>query len=272
MNEENNVIVNGNKKRGYKAVIIIMGLIILILAGVLLVLLLTGNGKKNTNNGNETEKPKEYEIKVKELGFPEYACGGLDFTIGRGTFTPENLSAKEKLGMLSIALLDLIGNDKIANSGDVIYEGMELDFNITDEAKKYFDLDSKMLKQIEEGFGTGFFEFYQKNNKSYVRLIIGGCTAPENEGYYIKLKESKKEKNIYIKTYYYAYAVNDEIESDDEFSFTTTYYKEKGDKDPVVKNLSSRNELNFELFNTFDVYYDITDGNMKLIKIVYNTK
>ena len=271
MEEEKNLVTNGNNKGSSKAIIIIMGLIILILASALLVLLLTGNGKKNTNNGNETEKPKEYEIKVKELEFPEYACGGLDFTIGKGTLNVENMSAKEKLGMLSTALLELVDKDTMINN-DEIYQGMELDFNIVDEAKKYFDLDSEMLKQIEEGFGTGFYVFNQKNNKSYLRLIIGGCIGPENEGYYIKLKESKKDKNIYIKTYYYAYAVNDEIESDDEFSFTTTYYKEKGDKDPVVKNLSSRNELNFELFNTFDVYYDITDGNMKLIKVVYNTK
>lgn len=288
MNEEDEFFTNGNKKGGNKAVIIIMGLIIIALSAALVYLLLTRNEKKNNEEEVPDNKfPKEYAIMASDIEFPQYSCGGIDFSLGTtnitinengttdtNTYYVNQMSAKEKLGMVATEMIERVEryeSDKLKD--EKIYEGIEIGFDITFEVKKYFYIDEEMEKQIEEGFGTGFYVFYKKDNKSYVKLIIGGCTAPDNEGYYIKFKEKKQIENLYIKTYYYAYAKNDHPVKviDNEPHFTASYYKSPSDETPVVKNLESRDNLNYELFNTFDVYYDISDG-MKLIKIVYNKK
>jgi hypothetical protein len=281
--EETNQLQSGNnKKGGNKAVVIIMGIIIVALLAVILILLLSGNKKDDNTNKNEENKenteieptpdaPINNKIDVIELDFANVPCGSVDFTIGKGTVEAQDISVHDKLGMLSTALIELIGEEKLKDLNTE--SDMELDFNIIDEAKKYFDVTPEMEKQIEEGFGTGFYLFYNKNNKSYLNLIIGGCTAPRNQGYYVKEKGRNVEKNTLIKSYYYYYVENEDVvENDDGTTFLERYYKEKGDSEPVYKNVTFEDDVNFDVFNTLDVYYEIIDGNTKLTKVVFNTK
>ena len=49
-----------------------------------------------------------------------------------------------------------------------------------------------------------------------------------------------------------------------------SYYKNKDDVTSIYSNVSSGELLDYSKFDTYDLYFDTTDGNMKLTKIVYN--
>lgn len=267
-----------NKSGSNKIIIVIMGIIIVLLLAVILFLLLTGNDKKETKandenaanqeQNNNQDKPNVENVvvskeKISDITFAGIECGGTDFVFVKDTVLVDNISVKNKLGMLSKALLKLIDTQNIEAGQDV-----ELDIDIYEIAKKYFDVTPEMEKQMEEGFGTDFYIFTYKNNKSYINIIIGGCIGPMNEGEYTRFKESKVSGNTLIETYYYFYLKNDD--GDDEESFTSSYYKDKNDTNPIYSKVSSGDSLDYSKFDTYDVYFDTTDGNMKLIKIVYN--
>ncbi len=277
-------LANSPKKGGNKAVVIIMGVIIVALLIVILFLLLGGKDKNTEKDNSEKDQkteneptPNKPEIKVIELDFAGVPCGSVDFTIGKGTVEVGNISAHDKLGMLATALLKLIGEEKLKNL--TTEKALELDFDILEEAKKYFDVDAEMEKLIKEGFGTDFYLFSQKNNKATLELIIGGCIGPHNQGYYVKEKDRKIDNDTLIKSYYYYYVKNADdpvvIGNDNGYDITTfasSYYKEKEDANPVYKDIISEDAINYDSFNTFDVYYKIINGETKLTKVVFNTK
>ena len=269
-----------SKKGSNKIVFISMGIIIVALVVVVLVLLLGGKGNKNSNN-EETNSEQNVENNnnvveetIEELKFGNYACGGVNYSFSKKTVTVDEISPKEKLAMLATVLSELINTENITAGEDI-----ELDIDIYELAQKYFDITPEMEKQMEEGFENGFYVFSYKNKKSYVNLIIGGCIGPSNEGNYVKYKESKREGNTLISTYYYFYKKNlDEpvvIGNDNGYDITTfpsSYYKDKSDSKPLYSDVVSDDIVDFEKFDTYDLYFDVSNGNMKLTKIVYNSK
>lgn len=289
------VPTGNNKKGGNKVIIIIMGIIIVALLAVILFLLLSGNDKNNNeNNENNTNvenvententeieptpnNPVVIDLKVPELDIPREFCGGIDFEIKSGTVEAKDISVRNKLGMLATAIVEKIGEDKLRTF--TAGETNEIDINILELAKSYFDITPEIEAQLKEGFYTSYYLFTYENNKSTALLQIGGCIGPTADGYNVKFKESKKENTTLIKTYYYFYEKNATesvvIGKDGPYditAFPTSYYKDKDSAEPIYKDLTSTDNIDYELFNTFDIYFDITDGNMKLIKMVYNTK
>ncbi len=281
--EEATPVTSGNNKGSSKVIVAIMGVVIVALVVALVIVLLNGNKKSNndnketntvTNTETNTEvtntevEPDKPETTATELEFAQIPCGSVDFTIGTGTVTVDQISAHDKLGMLSTALLEIIGEEKLSTV--VAGEPFALDIDILEIAKQYFDVDQEMEQQIKEGFGTGFYVFKQNDGQATLDLIIGGCIPPMNEGYYVKYKDSTKDNNTLIKTYYYYYAKNsDAIETGDNVLFPTSYYKLKEDAEPIYKDLVSEEAIKYESFNSFDVYFDTTNGNMKLTKVVF---
>ncbi len=289
------VSTNNNKKGGNKAIIIIMGIIIVALLAVILFLLLSGNDKNNNeNNENNTNvenvententeieptpnNPVVIDLKVPELDIPREFCGEIDFEIKSGTVEAKDISVRNKLGMLATAIVKKIGEDKLRTF--TAGETNEIDINILELAKSYFDITPEIEAQLKEGFYTSYYLFTYENNKSTAELQIGGCIGPTADGYNVKFKENKIENTTLIKTYYYFYEKNATesvvIGKDGPYditAFPTSYYKDKDSAEPIYKDLTSTDNIDYELFNTFDIYFDITDGNMKLIKMVYNTK
>lgn len=297
------VPTGNNKKGGNKAIIIIMGIIIVALLAVILVLLLSGNDKSKNNENKQEEniententnlepgqnienteiepnptQPVVVDVKVPELDIPRQFCGEIDFDIKSGTVEAKDISVRNKLGMLATAIVKTIGEDKLRTF--TAGETNEIDINILEFAKSYFDITPEIEAQLKEGFYTSYYLFTYENNKSTAELQIGGCIGPTVDGYNVKFKESKKENTTLIKTYYYFYEKNATesvvIGKDGPYditAFPTSYYKDKDSAEPIYKDLTSTDNIDYELFNTFDIYFDITDGNMKLIKIVYNTK
>lgn len=277
--EEATPVTSGNNKGSNKVIVAIMGVVIVALVVALVIVLLNGNKKSNNDNKETTNtvtntetntevEPDKPESTATELEFAQIPCGSVDFTIGTGTVTVDQISAHDKLGMLSTALLEIIGEEKLGTV--VAGETFTLDIDILEIAKQYFDVDQEMEQQIKEGFGTGFYVFKQNDGQATLDLIIGGCIPPMNEGYYVKYKDSTKDNNTLIKTYYYYYAKNsDAIETGDDVLFPTSYYKLKEDAEPIYKDLLSEEAIKYESFNSFDVYFDTTNGNMKLTKVVF---
>ena len=224
--------------------------------------------KEEIPNNLEPEKQKE---EIPNLEFAKISCGGTDFSFKKSTLNVSDISTKDKLGMLAPALLKKIKSEKLSNiKADV---ETEIDIDIIEVEKKYFDVTKEMEDQMANGFGTDFYIFSYKNNKSYLKIIIGGCIGPRNEGEYTKFKESKNENNILIDSYYYYYMKNsDVVEKDDQEYFPEIYYKSKGDINPIYKDVLSQDDIDFDVFDTYDLYFDTTNGNKKLIKIVYNAK
>lgn len=276
MNEEEDNIKPVSNNKNSKIIIIIMGIVIVLLIALILVLLLTGSNNtnqeqhnndkplNNVENDNQNIENAEYsKKKVSDISFAGIACGGTDYKFVKDTVLVDNISTKNKLGMLAKALLKLIDLEKIEAGKDV-----ELNIDIHEIAKKYFDVTPDMEKQMAEGFGTDFYIFTYKNNKSYINIIIGGCMPPLNEGEYTRFKGSKTSGNILVESYYYYYLKNES--SDDEERFTYSYYKDKNDAKPIYSKVSSGDSLDYSKFDSYDLYFDTSDGNMKLSKIVYN--
>jgi hypothetical protein len=259
------------KKKDNKLVLAIVGVVIVALVAALVIFLLNGNDKKSDNEETTNTEVKKTKHTAKEIDLAKIPCGSVDFTIGTGTVTVEEISVHDKLGMLATALLELIEDEKLKTI--TAGEPLDLDIDIIEVAKQYFDVDEEMEKQIEKGFGTGFYEFSQKNGKATLNLTIGGCTPPMNEGYYVKYKGSINKDGTLVKTYYYYYRKNlDAIETDNTVLFPTSYYRLKGDAEPVYDGLTDEESITFDVFNTFDIYFDTSNGDMKLTKVVYNAE
>ena len=241
--------------------------------------------KDNKDNGNDkgkncdcesSQKPSSNDISIPEMEFGHIACGGVSFDFKKSTVTVDKISTSDKLGMLSTVLLEMVGKDKLRELSED--KDLVLDFNILEVANKYFDVTPEMKKQMEEGFGSDFYLFKYKDNKSILHLVVGGCTSA-NDGDYVKLKEIKKENNTLIKTYYYYYlkGVGEPVVvgKSDGYGISTfpfSYYKDENAAKPLYEEVVSESIVNFDEFDTYDVYFDISNGNMKLTKIVYNAK
>ena len=276
------------EKKGGKALIIVMGLIILLLVIFIAFLLLNGdkkntnsdnkesnnnvenNNQENTNNENNENNNNTINIDdIIEPTFASVACGGSDFDFKKETVLAKDIKANYKLGMLATVLSRMIDTKNLVAGVET-----ELDIDIYEIAQKYFDITPEMETQMGDGFGTGFLWFSRKNQKSFVTLEIGGCIGPDNEGNYAKLKDIKQEGNTLISTYYYYYNKNSDVIEDPAggVQFPYSYYKSESDTTPVYKDIVNDDSVDFEKFDTYDLYFDISSGSAKLIKVVYNAK
>ena len=277
MNEEGNFLTRPTNSGGNKLIIVFLSIIIILLIGIIAFLLLNGKDKNenttnNTNNNNQQENNTSNgeENNTVDLITPEFtavACGGVDFSFAKKTVSVNEISVKYKLGMLATVLLKSVDVSKIEAGVDT-----EIDVDIYETAKKYFEVNPDMLTEMEKGFSTSFYTFKYKNNKSYINIIIGGCTAPDNAGDYVKFKGSKKEGNILINSYYYYYSKNDPIEDETNVVFTKSLFKDKDAATAVYTKVKESDTVDYSVFDTYDLYFDTTNGNMKLTKIVYNAK
>lgn len=241
--------------------------------------------EKETNV--EKEENKEIEQKTKEsdkenknglptLSIPSGFCGGVNFELQEKTINVKDISDEDKLTMLADVLLDF-NKKEIPKIDYYDEEGFELDFDIMEVAQKYFDVTPSMEEIMNEGFSGRESSFVYKNGKSYYYFLPGGCEGPNRDGDELIYKGEKKEGNTIIKSYYYYYVVvsDDFVEGKDENGNQTWYspmdiYKNKKDKKPVYKDVIDIEKVDLSSFNTYDMYFDTTGGNMKLIKIEFN--
>lgn len=231
------------------------------------------------------EKPKEEEGFTKEelgsiptLSFPKLMCGGTNFDLQEKTVYAKDISDEDKLTMLAGVLLEF-NKAKVPDIDYYDEEGFKLDFDIKEVAKKYFDLTPSIEKLMNRGFSNDESSFVYENNKSLYYYTAGGCEGHDNGGNELVYRGQKKDGNTIIKSYYYYYSVVLEDFYEEELPDGTTLvtdqitvYKNKNDKKPVYEKVLMTDELDLSNFNTYDMYFDTTGGNMKLIKIVFNKK
>ena len=293
---------SGDNKKGGNSFTIALLVIIVLLIGVIAILLLGGNNKNknnesnnnenqevnnentnnennnnennnNENNNNENNNNENNNVNIEQIIEPTFAvmeCGGINFSFQKATVLVNDMKASDKLGMLATVLSKMIDTNNLEAGVET-----EINIDIYEIAQKYFDITPEMEQQMGDGFGTGFLFFTRRSQKSFVKLIIGGCIGPGNEGHYVKHKESKAEGNTLISTYYYYYKKNNDVIDPTEDSVTQfpySYYKSSTDTTPVYKEIVNDDSVDFEVFDTYDLYFDISSGNAKLIKIVYNAK
>ena len=192
------------------------------------------------------------------------------------------------LNKKDIYLKDLSDNDKL----NLLISGYDKDIKVegnpdykplvlTDEdIEKYF-ADTSFLNDIKKnGLDSGksgtkyevaepiFIEF--KNNKLYLSKYPTGCEGPGNDGYQTMLVNAKKNSKELVMSYKVFYLKTLFDEKTD--NFTNEIYISKNDSKPKYKDIDRDkfSKLDLSEFDSYDMYFDITNGNIRFVKMIYN--
>ena len=281
---------NDNKQ---SKIVIILVSIIIILVFIIGILLGTKINYKQTTNNNIVNKKsekqrkhkkeeikdnkKEDEIPEFDSGIPMGYCSGILFPFEEKDIYLKDLDDKTKINML-IAFLS-------SKEYKPIDEGFDNDSfkRITEvtkeDAKKYFanvDFFDKIGKV--EGTGASFYQIIKRNNKYYLALELGGCEGPGKGGEDIALTKTKRDNQYVIKTYKYYYIEynldKDPLSENGSEYYYFNLYKDKNHKELLAKNLYNIEEIKsyYDKMNTYDIYYDISNGNIRFEKMIFNAK
>lgn len=238
--------------------------------------------KRKDEEAEEKDKEQEKESKEEKIpefedGIPYYPCSGSYFPFEEKNITINDLDNSMKIGMLITFLSSKKYN---AIDADFNTEGYKRIAEVTeDDAKKYF-ADTSFFNKISsiKAVESGFYSIKKVNGKYYLILTIGGCEGPtsDRDGAYVNLVNTRREGKYVVKTYsYYTQIVNldkDPIEENDNTYFYSDYYKDSKHKILLAKDIYKKEQ--FEQYknklNTYDLYYDISNNNIRFEKMVYH--
>ena len=285
---ENN---GSNKNFSQTRLIVVLVSIIVILVFVIGIFIGARLGEKQPPNNNtsnkevnkkEKSKPKgtkkEEKISVSDDvsgGIPRLSCFGTSFPFDEKDIYLDDLSDNIKLDML----IEFLKNTE--------YEEIDKEFKdnsvrklrefTEEDVKKWFE-DTSFLKALKNKLDIDLTDIILEDNKYYLVQTIGGCegAAPEDEVFI--LINSKVEGTKLIRTYrYYSMILpkdTKEVTEGEYAYFTYDYYKDSNHKELIAKGLYKEEQLEpyYDKMNTYDVYYDISNGNMRFEKMIFNEK
>lgn len=233
--------------------------------------------KEETTSKSKDEKQDDFsEVSINSSylddvpKIPEFLCGGIIFPVKQKDIYLKDLTDNDKLNLLISGV-----SSKLTVEGNDDYELFELSDKIV---QKYFE-DTSFLDDIKKnGFNSGdsntkysvaepiFIE--SKNNKIYVGEYATGCEGPGKDRETVKLVSVKKNSQKLVMTYkYYYIKVYYDEKSDD---FINDVYISKKDSTAKYKNISWDDKLDLSDFDSYDMYFDITNGNIRFEKMSYN--
>lgn len=238
------------------------------------------NEKEKVNekedNADNTDNTSLSNIDEISSGIPKKTCGGYNFPFKEKDVYLKDLSSELKLSMLTEFLAN---TDYKEIDSDFNNQGIKKLREFTEkDVEKYFE-DTNFLGNLKDKLElSGFNGLSKIDGKYYLVMTIGGCEGPQTEGESITLVDSKKEGNILVLTYrYYSYVLPEDTKQINEGNnayFTYDYYKDSKKSKVLAKGLYKDEQLEsyYDQMNTYDFYYDVSDGNMRFVKMIFNQK
>jgi len=276
--------------------------IIIILITGLLVMFLAGCGKQktennqitnqqNTNNENvnnntdgannptsTTTSDTSTTIKRKvnfntleeeaEALVPIDICGLLMLDLKKDVIELEQLSSNDKINML------------LAVFGDYsdLYDEETLLLSITREDIRRYFVDLTFLNNYKPDEFIYPFKFTNadtEGNRFYISVSPSRCSTKEEEKYFIKYKDSKREGNNIKVEYYYYYG---SIKSKSEFNeqariggvyFYTDIYKDytKSEYVQSIRTNFEEDKIAYDKLNTVTFTFDASNDNLRFVRM-----
>ena len=265
-----------------KGIIITLMAIAVVLLAVVCILLWKVTQKEKPKEP-ETQEETKQEEKFEEVSIddnlvtdakkflPTYLCGGMYLNLGENNKTMADFSNEEKINMMVSIFED--GIIKTAMDGSM--------YSVDEkEAAKYF-ADLSFMDEYKGGVDTAYdiktgkaehegakgitdtiIPFYVVyNNGKYDFTSYGtGCVGPSNNGYYYNVAKAKKSDSKLVVEFYRYYAISDYDDVNETF-YKKIYVKEGDSTEADITKT--------ELFDHYEMIFNIEDGNMQLQEINY---
>ncbi len=141
-----------------------------------------------------------------------------------------------------------------------------------EEAKVFFEDTSFISSKKNFDYNVMYpFTVYKSDDKIDIVEYAGGCTG-DGSGEYVIQKDKKIEDGKAIYTFvYYNLSVEYPDDSNDP---KISIYSDIAGKKIVASDIDDFDKISdyYDKLNTYEVYYDITDNNMRFEKMIFNKK
>ncbi len=287
MEEKNSTKTKNNSK----IIIIVLVLLILVIFGMG-IFITYNNSKRNANNRpteikeEKDNKPEKEENNIIELDedneevkeakslIPIELCGPVYFPFERKNILVDDLNNNYKFNMLAY---HYYFNFKTETEN--IIEENELrryfaNLKFLDEIKKNgfdssYNIDTGEAKNNNNYESILPLKLTYKDDKYYFSGYSTGCTGPGNDGGRIKFKSAKKVNDGLELTYYYYYQKI--VFKGDNYYFNIYNYKDGNIiYGEITDEKINDDYMNLNEFDTYTLYFDTSNDNMRFIKMVYN--
>ena len=266
----------GTGKKVLLCIIIILALLVVGVGGFFL----GKNYSKSDNNtaGKETkQEEKKEETKKEEFKYEDYSglpyslCGFPGITIEEKNVYLKDLTAEEKMNIVIALVNKTASYDDDAEKYDD--KGGVLVGTFTEEdAKEFFEDTSFIGSKKNNEYDVMYpYNVYKVDDKLDIVEYAGGCTG-DGSGEYVIQKDKKIEDGKAIYTFvYYNLSVEYPDDSNDP---KISIYSDIAGKKLVASDIDGFDKISdyYDKLNTYEVYYDITDNNMRFEKMIFNKK
>ena len=292
-NINNNETNNNNNSKKTGLIILIIAIIVVLAFAVVFFVMTKQNNKDlktepKTEEKEETkdeevtpkeeEKEEEIQVDIDKLGngIPYGLCGGIGFPFEGRDIYLKDLSDSVKLDML----MKFLSEEEFEEIDKDFVDNVKKIRKFTEkDAKRYFE-DTSFMKKIGK-VQDGIYSLYDIDiiNKEYYLVIHPkGCEGPMKVSEAIILVNNKREGNYVIKTYRYLYGkVNLDkgfyVDEETNTSYAYyDYYKDRNAQELLLSDVYKQDQLTpyIEKLDTYDLYYDVSKGNDRFVKMVYH--